>query len=109
MFMAAVKSSSDVPSYPLRQKTFSARSSASSASNARGRPRPIALPPAINCLRDLVFILTGTLFHLTHARPAAYLVPLGTESYAKETTMANGLKEKVALVTGGSRGIGAAI
>src|SRR5688500_7069123 len=38
MPIALVRSGSEAPSYPFFQKTFSARSSALSASNARGRP-----------------------------------------------------------------------
>jgi 3-oxoacyl-ACP reductase-like protein len=53
---------------------------------------------------------------LTGASPAPYtfIVPDGTRNSSEETTMARNMHErplagKVALVTGGSRGIGAAI
>src|SRR5262249_51653130 len=103
--MARVSSGSVAPSYPRAQNTSRARSRASSASNCRVRPEGTATPFQKKCCRPL-----------TRAPPAPYpfIVPSGTRNSREETTMARSTQErplagKVALVTGGSRGIGAAI
>src|SRR6266576_2156852 len=103
--MALVSSGSVAPSYPRAQNTSSARSSASSTSNCRVRPEGTATSSEKKCCRPL-----------TGASPAPYtfIVPNGTRNSREEITMARSTQErplagKVALVTGGSRGIGAAI
>src|SRR6202162_2597544 len=102
--MALVSSGSVAPSYPRAQNTSRARSSASSTSNCRVRPDGTATSfkkrlPALD----------------RHRRPPyTFIVPNSTRNSSKELTMSRSTQErplagKVALVTGGSRGIGAAI
>src|SRR5262249_4117371 len=106
--MAPVSSGSVAPSYPRAQNTCRARSSASSTSNCRVRPEGMATP-LYRSVKKVRRPLTG-------ASPAPYnnIVPSGTKNSREEVTMARNTQErplagKVALVTGGSRGIGAAI
>src|SRR6478609_11539079 len=102
--MALVSSGSVAPSYPRAQNTSSARSSASSTSNCRVRPEGTG------------YLLQKNVIAPCLASPAPYtfIVPRGTVNSSEEITMPNTthqrpLARKVALVTGGSRGIGAAI
>src|SRR6476659_4998794 len=108
MPMARVNSGSVAPSYPRAQNTSRARSSASSTSNCRLRPEGMTIP-LYRSVKKMLSALAG-------ASPAAYtfIVPNGTRNSREEITMARSTQErplagKVALVTGGSRGIGAAI
>src|SRR5438552_2483174 len=101
--MARVRSGSEAPSYPLRQKTFRARSSVSSTSKVRGRPR-VARVDWFNS------IPMNTIFRLTFEFQRNIHVPIGTKkSSTGADIMAGKLEGKVAVVTGASKGIGASI
>src|SRR5438067_1740746 len=102
--MALVSSGSVAPSYPRAQNTSSARSSASSTSNCRLRPEGMATSS-----KKMLSALAGA-----SRAPYTFIVPNGTRNSREEITMSGTTQErplagKVALVTGGSRGIGAAI
>src|SRR5882757_746837 len=106
--MARVSSGSVAPSYPRAQNTSSARSSASSTSNCRVRPEGMATP-LYRSVKKMLSVLDRRF-----AGPYTFIVPNGTINSREEITMSRTTHEgplagKVALVTGGSRGIGAAI
>src|ERR1700677_2521467 len=50
MLIASVRSASEAPSYPLRQKTVMARSSTVSVQKLRGRPVLMAFPLLLYCM-----------------------------------------------------------
>src|SRR5947207_6933228 len=106
--MALVSSGSVAPSYPRAQNTSRARSSASSTSNCRVRPEGMATP-LVPFGKKMLSVLDRRF-----AGPYTFIVPNGTRNSSEEITMSRSTQErplagKVALVTGGSRGIGAAI
>src|SRR5690242_9450323 len=105
MPMARVRSSSDAPSYPLRQNTSSARSRASSASNSRGRP--------LGTTRFLLFCTYHYNNPLDPGCPGSYIYRVVQKSpqvlNRRRRIMSHKLAGKVAVVTGASKGIGAAI
>src|SRR4051794_14296147 len=72
MPIASVKSASEVPSYPLRQNTASARSNARSTSNSRGRPFGMATL--------LPFCTYRYIKPLDPECPCRYYIPCGTKS-----------------------------
>src|SRR5882757_6747320 len=101
--MALVSAGSVAPSYPRAQNTSRARSSASSTSNCRVRPEGTAIS-----FKKILSALDRRF-----AGPYTFIVPNGTRNSSEEITMSRTTQErplagKVALVTGGSRGIGAA-
>src|SRR6266566_494928 len=103
--MARVSSGSVAPSYPRAQNTSSARSSASSTSNCRVRPEGTA----ISFKKKILSALDR------QRRPRILSLYRAVQFNSSEgitmarTTQERPLAGKVALVTGGSRGIGAAI
>src|ERR1043166_6348931 len=104
--MARVSCGSVAPSYPRAQNTSRARSKASSTSNCRVRPEGMANSPETKNVAGPCLGMAGRvhfkLYRSVHinTREETFMAPIPQE---------RPLAGKVALVTGGSRGIGAAI
>src|SRR5216683_2641589 len=111
MSKASVRSEIDVPSKPRVQNRRRARSSATSRSNARGRPRD--RPGAVMRRLDTPFACIGNLIYVAYATEVGISLCgrfRGTRTvgiYYLGGYMR--IADKAVLVTGANRGIGKAL
>src|SRR6202140_5246393 len=106
--MARVRSDRDLPSYTVRQNRCNARSNARSTSKARGRPFDLADLSGFILTYNTIYVPNGT----NSREPfdlRLHLMWCGHRYTREKNIMSNKLAGKVAVVTGASKGIGAAI